>query len=119
MLGLVLGLVLGASGCGSADPQSVAVRWLLADGRSCIDAAVVEVVITPEGSAGAGAPVSQACPRTETANPVLVVPAVAPGTLLHGRALSDGDSVLYRADLRLPDPLPQDLDMTLYFTGGQ
>ena len=114
-LPVALGLAL-ACGCSAANPQDVTVRWLLADGRSCIDAGVVRVTLA---TSVPGDPLSSPCPAAPHTDGRITVPALTPGVQLRGSGLSGSDTVLYRGALPLPDPVPPTLDLTLYFTGGQ
>lgn len=110
---------LMAGGCSPAVPQDVAVRWLLADGRSCIDAAVLTVTLTATGDGAGGSTVSGDCPASARADARLAVPSLIPGMSLRGLGLSSSDTVLYQGQLTVPDPVPPSLDLTLYFTGGR
>ncbi len=94
-------------------------RWLLADGRSCIDAAVLTVTLTASGDGSGGSTVSGACPADARVSVRLLVPSLTPGMLLRGRGLSSSDTVLYQGQLTIPDPVPPTIDLTLYFTGGR
>ncbi len=110
-----------AAGCGGSAPQDVTVRWLLADGRSCIDAAVVLISISTTAMPGASGPstISMRCPAAPGAFTQLVIPAVPAGAQLQGQGVSASATVLYRGQATVPDPIVPNLDLVLYFTGGR
>lgn len=116
----LLGSALTA-GCSAREPQDLTVHWLLADGRSCIDAAVVVVMIGAEGGDESASPSSASvrCPAAPNAPTQLVVPGVFPGARLRGSGLSASNSVLYRGETTVPEPALPGLDLVLYFTGGR
>lgn len=118
---LLAGLGGGAAGCGEPAAQDVTVHWQLADGRSCIDAAVVLVTITTADLAGSGSPsmFSMRCPAAPGAFTQLVVPSVPAGAQLQGQGLSASATVLYRGAATVPDPIVPNLELILYFTGGR
>jgi hypothetical protein len=104
------------AGCSAPSvPQSVTVHWQLVDGRSCLDAAVVSISISGAG----GDPTSQLCPADPSAQGSLLVPSVPPGAQLSVSGLSGSNTVLYRGQVAVPDPVPPQLDVILYYTGGQ
>lgn len=122
--GLAAAALLGSAltaGCGASEPQDLTVHWLLADGRSCIDAAVVIVMVSAEGGAESASPSSASvrCPAAPGATTQLVIPGVFPGARLRGSGLSASNSVLYRGETTVPNPALPTLDLVLYFTGGQ
>ena len=116
----LLGSALTA-GCGASEPQDLTVHWLLADGRSCIDAAVVLISVSTSAMPGASVPstISMRCPATPGAATQLVVPAVPAGAQLQGQGVSASATVLYRGQVTVPDPIVPSLDLVLYFTGGR
>ena len=118
---LLAGLGGLATGCGESAPQDVTVRWLLADGRSCIDAAVVLISVSTSAMPGASVPstISMRCPATPGVATQLVVPAVPAGAQLQGQGVSASATVLYRGQVTVPDPIVPSLDLVLYFTGGR
>lgn len=96
-------------------------HWLLADGRSCIDAAVVLITISAEGGSESASPstASTRCPANPGTATLLVVPAVFPGAHLRGSGVSASSTVLYRGETTVPDPATPSLDLVMYFTGGR
>lgn len=113
----LLGLLLATTfGCSPATPADALVRWLLADGRSCIDAAVVRVSIT---TSAPGDPLLSPCPAAPLTDPRILIPGLTPGMQVRGSGLSGSGTVLYRGELTVPDPVTPGLDLTLYFTAGK
>lgn len=96
-------------------------HWVLADGRSCIDAAVVLITISAEGGDDSASPSTATvrCPAAPSAITQLVVPKVFPGARVHGSGISASNSVLYRGDATVPDPAPPGIELMMYFTGGR
>lgn len=110
-----------SGGCSDRTPQDLTVHWLLADGRSCIDAAVVLITITAEGGgdSASASTASARCPANPGTATLLVVPGVLPGARLKGSGVSASGSVLYRGETTVPDPATPSLDLVMYFTGGR
>lgn len=118
---LALGLCgLGLlGGCGSGGvPRDALVAWQLADGRACVDAAVVKVIIELDGGLKPGTSASGGCSIFAEKNRI-AVPGIVPGAKLRARALSADDAVLYRGSLMATDPIPPLLELPLYYTGGK
>lgn len=113
---MALTSLLGA--CAPEAPQEAAVVWHLADGRSCVDTAVVQVTIEVEGGAMTSLPTTGPCHAHPSENQFTLKGLIA-GAKLHARALSAQEAVLYRGELRLADPVPLLIELPLYYTGGE
>lgn len=114
---LVLGLGLGLFGCASGESKDAVVLWSLVDRRSCMDTAVVQVTVDIEGGAMAGATANGPCHANSLENQ-LPIKGVRAGAKLHAKAQSAQEAIIYRGELRLPDPVPAVIELPLYYTGG-
>lgn len=70
-------------------------------------------------SDGTGAAIPPSACSAQPGSNLLAVPGVRPGSHVRLEARSLADSVLYRGDVQAPDPVPDRLDVILYYTGGQ
>jgi hypothetical protein len=118
VLVLGLGLGLGQVGCAPGDAKDAVALWYLIDGRACVDTAVVEVTVDVEDGATAGAMATGTCHINRFDNQ-LPVKGVRAGARLVAKAKSAQESIIYRGDLRLTDPVPAVIELPLYYTGGE
>lgn len=114
---VALAVLTGAGpACGPAPtPTESTLTWLLADGRVCSDAGVVRLVAAIDG----GLPTLATTRCGPATGNRMVLPGLLPGQRLNVRAESATQAPLYRGELDLPDPVPNQLLITLYFTGGK
>lgn len=68
---------------------------------------------------GTGAAIPPSACSAQPGSNLLAVPGVRPGAHVRLEARSLADSVLYRGDVQAPDPVPDRLDVILYYTGGR
>ncbi|MFO0575026.1 MAG: hypothetical protein U1A78_13645 [Polyangia bacterium] len=115
----LLGLAaLGAStGCGSEAPRPLAVRWRLVDERTCFEAGVVLFRFSLKGGALESSEAMVRCSRDLMQQQVTLAGAL-PGAALLGEGDSVSEAPLYRGELRLPSPLPDEQELVLRFSGG-
>ena len=114
---VAVALLTGAGpACGPAPtPTESTLTWLLADGRVCSDAGVVRLIAAIDG----GLPTLATTRCGPATGNRMVLPGLLPGQHLRVRAESASEAPLYRGELDLPDPVPNQLLITLYFTGGK
>ena len=79
-----------------------------------MDTSVAQVTVDGDG----GITATGICHAKNNDNQ-LMLKGLRVGMTLHARALSASQAVLYRAELRLADPLPAVIDLPLYYTGGE
>jgi hypothetical protein len=103
-------------GCGTAEPTSVEVAWWLADGRSCLDTSIIAWVVEVRDGVGSE-PVTGRC-RSQPAQNRATVGGVLPDSTLEVRGLTLPGAVVYRGKLRMPDPVPAQVTMSLIPMGG-
>ncbi|MBL8634828.1 MAG: hypothetical protein JNM40_16505 [Myxococcales bacterium] len=106
-------LALVASAC-QPPTKTISVHWSLADGRSCVDAGVVRVVVSLPGATA----LSGRCSQLPDGNRITVSDAY-PEAVLTARAESAGLAALYRAEQTLPAELPDLVDLILFYSGGR
>ena len=113
-LGLWLSGLVFACACQPQEKKSIVVHWQLIDGRSCADAGAVRAVIALAG----GAEHSGRCSLLPDGNRIMLPDAYAQAPL-SARAESAEQAVLYRAELTLPESLPDLVELVLYYSGGR
>ncbi len=111
-------LLLGVACTSSGQAVDVVLTWHLVDGRSCLDTAVSQVVVAMDGGVTPGTSVNGIC-HAHSVDNQMKLSGVRPGAQLHAKALSMDNAVVYRAELVVSDPVPAQLDLPLYFTGGE
>ncbi len=111
LLGLCTGL-----GCGGGAPADVTLLWRLADGRSCVDTAIIRAVAEIEGQTPKTMFEGRCSERPE--NNRLQLPQVAPGARILLRAETLSMIPIYRGELRVESPVPPFIETELYYTGG-
>lgn len=105
------------AGCGSEAPRPLVVRWRLIDERSCFEAGVVLFRFSLKGGALENSEAMVRCSRDPMQQRVTLAGALPKATLL-GEGDSVSEAPLYRGELRLPSPLPDEQELVLRFSGG-
>jgi hypothetical protein len=115
--GLFMGVLSGLCACSPGDARDATVLWRLADGRSCLDTAVVQVTLELEGGAMPGATATGVC-RAHPAENQLQIKGVLPGAKLRGRGLTAQQTEIYRGEVLAPDPVPAAIELPMSYVGG-
>lgn len=109
--------LLSGLGCGGGAPADLTLLWRLADGRSCVDTAIIRTLAEVEGQTPKTAYESRCSERPE--NNRLQLPQVAPGAHILLRAETLSQIPIYRGEVRLGNSVPPLVETELYYTGGQ
>ena len=104
-------------GCEGGTPADISILWRLADGRSCVDTALVRAVAEIEGQSPRMSHDSRCNERSELNR--IAIPSVPLGAriVLRGETLSE--TTVYRGQIQVPNPAPPLLNVDLYPTGGE